>query len=173
MAAAMASKEMAPANPPLPWPRYLPFQPLSGNQTSILMSESADGVRAAETRQKAGRFLMTVGLPGRVNAPVVTDCAAVIFVFGSESWARLSQVFGVANAASDADIKADRAIRIVKISLVARCILVSWIVRDVDLIPKAAAFFHHHRLKSTSALSEWRLSLECADLSALYHEPKR
>ena len=45
---------MEPVNAPLPTAWYLPFQPSAGSQTSTLMSESSDGVRVADTRQKAG-----------------------------------------------------------------------------------------------------------------------
>lgn len=43
--------------PPLPLAWKLPFHPITGIQTYILISESFDGLRVAVTRQKAGRFL--------------------------------------------------------------------------------------------------------------------
>ena len=45
---------MVPAHPPLPTAWNFPFQPDAGSQTSILMSESPDGVSVAATRQNAG-----------------------------------------------------------------------------------------------------------------------
>lgn len=54
---------MVPAQPPLPTAWNFRFQPADGSQTSILMSESLDGVRVAATRQNSGR---AVGIcPGR------------------------------------------------------------------------------------------------------------
>src|SRR5262252_6608983 len=123
MAAARPSNEMAPANPPFPWPRYLPFQLLSGNQISTLMSESREGVRVAATRQKGGRPLMLAGLPLGVNSPVVTACAAVTLASGSVSCASSSQVFGAAIVGTQARI--DRIIKVGKDSL--RRILVCWL----------------------------------------------
>ncbi len=46
---------MAPAKPPLPGTTNLPFQAAAGIQSSILMSESLDGLSVAATRQNAGR----------------------------------------------------------------------------------------------------------------------
>src|SRR6266571_5360945 len=88
---------MAPPMPPVPLPWKLPFQPVTGIHTSILMSESLVGFRVAVTRQKAGRFLN--GAPtsprppppaGGVNAPAPTVAADVIVVFGKDREARLS-----------------------------------------------------------------------------------
>jgi hypothetical protein len=45
---------MTPAHAPLPTASNFPFQLSIGSQTSILMSESLDGVRVAVTRQNAG-----------------------------------------------------------------------------------------------------------------------
>src|ERR1700733_14770854 len=54
----VAEKELVePANPPLATPRYLPFQPELGNQTSNSMFESLEGRITPCTRQKAGSFL--------------------------------------------------------------------------------------------------------------------
>src|SRR5690242_11683232 len=91
---------MDPAKPPLPCPRYLPFQPVSGSHTSILMSESLAGLMVAVTRQNAGRFLVDgAGTPepdGGTNAPASTGCADVMVVSGSFNAARLSQVAAIA-----------------------------------------------------------------------------
>ena len=64
---------MIPWKPPPPVPRNLPFQFVSGSQTSILMLESELGVRVAVTRQKAGRPVIVVGglEPGTTKTPVV------------------------------------------------------------------------------------------------------
>src|ERR1041384_3067072 len=86
---------MAPAKPPLPCPRYLPFHPVSGSHTSILMSESLAGLRVAATRQNAGRFFTEAGgalARGGMNAPAATVCASVMVVSGRLSVARLSHV---------------------------------------------------------------------------------
>jgi hypothetical protein len=48
---------IAPAHAPFPTPRSLPFHPVSGNQTSILISESAVGFMVAAMRQKPGNVL--------------------------------------------------------------------------------------------------------------------
>jgi hypothetical protein len=45
---------MMPANPPLPFCRYLPFQPVKGSQTSNVISESSDGRLIPRTSQWAG-----------------------------------------------------------------------------------------------------------------------
>ena len=55
MPAASAFVSMLPFQPPLPIAWNLPFQPAAGSHTSILMSESADGLSVAATRQNAGR----------------------------------------------------------------------------------------------------------------------
>src|ERR1700760_3775300 len=90
---------MPPANPPLPSPRYLPFHPVSGSHTSILISESLAGLIVAATRQNAGRFFTEAGgalAPGGTNAPAATGCADVMVVSGKFSAARLSQVAALA-----------------------------------------------------------------------------
>src|SRR6185312_9691799 len=90
---------MPPAKPPLPSPRYLPFHPVSGSHTSILISESLVGLIVAATRQNAGRFFTEAGgtiAPGGMNAPAATGCANVMVVSGSLSAARLSQVAAMA-----------------------------------------------------------------------------
>jgi hypothetical protein len=78
----------------------LPFQAAAGgSQTSILISESLDGLMVAATRQNVGRSLYA-GSPGcslkeneagGVKAPGVTEAAIVIEVCGSESLERSSQ----------------------------------------------------------------------------------
>src|SRR5579859_2268625 len=95
---------MDPAKPPLPTPRKLWFQPLSGIQTSILMSESGAGLSVAVTRQKAKRFLglktgpNSCSPPGGTNAPAAICCAEVMVVEGSLSVEMLSQVAAKARA---------------------------------------------------------------------------
>src|SRR5262245_3970518 len=77
---------MFPAQPPLPTAWNFPFQASAGSQTSILMSESDEGVSVAATRQKAGSCLnCDTGepVPGRVNSPAGTI------------WAKVSEVFGI------------------------------------------------------------------------------
>ena len=87
-------------NAPLPTAWSFPFQSVVGIHTSILMSESLDGVRVAVTRQNAGKapYIRAAaaegGLPpadtGGANAPASTARAAVIVAWGSASDARLS-----------------------------------------------------------------------------------
>src|ERR1700733_13038420 len=104
---------MDPDQPPLPTPWNLPFQPSTGSQTSILMSESLLGRRVAATRQKAGRLLGETGdgmnpPGGMANARAATGWATVMVVSGSARDARLSQV-----AAEECDtVAANRAMRI-------------------------------------------------------------
>src|SRR5215813_5626485 len=78
---------MVPAQPPLPTAWNFPFQSEAGSQTSILMSESGEGVSVAATRQNAGNWLncCTVAgpVPDRLNPPAGTLWAKVIEVFGS------------------------------------------------------------------------------------------
>jgi hypothetical protein len=73
-AAASAFTSMLPFHPPLPVAWNLPFHPEEGSQTSILMSESGDGLSVAATRQNAGRSVNCAPPPrpppcGGVNAP--------------------------------------------------------------------------------------------------------
>jgi hypothetical protein len=56
-----------------------------GSHTSILISESLDGLRVAATRQNAGRSGKAL-LVVNVSAPAT--CADVIEVFGKASWRR-------------------------------------------------------------------------------------
>src|SRR5438045_9628228 len=84
---------MVPAQPPLPTAWNFPFQSAAGIQTSILMSESDEGVSVAATRQKVGSWLNCGAagpVPGRVNAPAGTIWARVIEVFGSAKDDKLS-----------------------------------------------------------------------------------
>src|SRR5882762_4700666 len=77
---------MVPAQPPLPTAWNFPFQSAAGSQTSILMSESDEGVSVAATRQNVGSWLncgAAGSVPGGVNAPAGTIWARVIEVFGS------------------------------------------------------------------------------------------
>src|SRR6478609_7236366 len=78
-----------PANPPLPRPCSLPFQPAAGSQTSILMSESDVGFACATTRQNAGRVLYkpelsspASGSGGPEKLPAAILCAEVIVAPG-------------------------------------------------------------------------------------------
>src|SRR5262245_12624762 len=98
---AICGGTIAPLNPPLPTAMNFPFHPDAGIQTSILMSESLDGVSRAATRQNAGRrfrisALNGPGAPGCAggcgNCPAATACAIVIVVFGRVRLARLSHV---------------------------------------------------------------------------------
>src|SRR5262245_23888463 len=102
---------MLPFQPPLPTAWNFAFQPDMGSHTSILMSESLDGVSVAVTRQKAGS-LAKIGsgplagcAPGAVNVPAATGCALVTFALGRLSAAIDSQV-----AASAGDAHAHRTI---------------------------------------------------------------
>src|SRR5437588_574727 len=73
---------MNPAQPPLPTDCSLPFHPETGSQTSILISESLEGLSFAATRQNAGSLLYAetpaagdpLG-PGGINSPAATTCA--------------------------------------------------------------------------------------------------
>ena len=48
---------MAPDQPPFPTASNFPFQPEAGIQTSILISESLDGLSVAAIRQYGGKSL--------------------------------------------------------------------------------------------------------------------
>jgi hypothetical protein len=63
-------------------PRNLPFHPLSGSHTSILMLESELGVSVAVTRQNGGRPPIVLGGfdPGTVKDPPMLSVADVIVV---------------------------------------------------------------------------------------------
>src|ERR1700722_12623206 len=97
---------MIPAQPPLPTAWNLPFHPDAGSHTSILISESLDGVSVAATRQNAGNRPNTASAgarpasmppaPGGVKAPGVTLSASVIFTCGSEREDKFSQGAAIA-----------------------------------------------------------------------------
>src|SRR3954451_2187543 len=85
---------MTPAQPPLPTAWNLPFHPLAGSQTSILMSESLVGVSVATTRQNSLSamygFRPRGGPSGGWNVPRATTSTLVIAVSLRASFARLS-----------------------------------------------------------------------------------
>src|SRR5665213_3067151 len=106
---------MLPAHAPLPTACSLPFHPEpaapepcaeAGSHTSILSSESFDGVSVAATRQNAGSFAngFTTTRPPRAggagNCPAATVCASVTATCGSENVDRLSHVAPIAEAAT-------------------------------------------------------------------------
>ena len=99
---------MNPAQPPLPTDWSLPFHPEKGSQTSILISESLEGLSVAATRQNAGSLPYAAAGdslgPGGINSPAPTLCAEVIVVFACERVARLSQEAATADDALDAVI---------------------------------------------------------------------
>ena len=116
--------------PPLPTPINLPFQLEAGIQTSNLISESAEGLVTAATRQKGGRSLAaTMVMPprkpgdgkgdGGVNAPAETIWTTVIVVFGSLSAIRLSQAVAAVSCgqAEIAKRNADAVLVIVRICI--------------------------------------------------------
>src|SRR5215470_9810704 len=83
---------MTPAQPPLPTPWNLPFQPFTGSHTSTLMSESDVGLMVTATRQKSGSPLYkpVSRAPGGENWPAGTTCASVTVVSFNVSALRLS-----------------------------------------------------------------------------------
>src|SRR5438874_6775710 len=96
---------MFPAHAPLPTASSLPFQPEAGSQTSILISESLEGVSVAATRQNGGSAAK--GFPprpprgfGGANCPAPTVCASVTATCGCENVDKLSQVAPIAGAAN-------------------------------------------------------------------------
>src|SRR5262245_26629568 len=88
---------MEPCQAPFPTPWNLPFHPVAGIQTSILISESLVGRIVARTRQCAG-----MAAPPRAPAAAATDSAAVIVVFASLSELKLSQGAAMAGTAGRA-----------------------------------------------------------------------
>src|SRR4051794_29736860 len=89
-ASAIAAYAIVPAHPPLPTAWNLPFQPDAGSHTSILISESGDGVSVAATRQNPGSaFIASLCVPrpapGVVNAPAATVCASVTLPASSDN----------------------------------------------------------------------------------------
>ncbi len=90
---------MVPAHPPLPTARSLPFHPVVGSQTSILIFESVDGVNVAATLQNAGKSVKALaggaGCPamvGMVKVPGATVSASVTLVAESTVEVSRSQV---------------------------------------------------------------------------------
>src|SRR5512138_1484238 len=96
---------MLPAHAPLPTACSFVFQLAAGSQTSILMSESLDGVSVAATRQNGGRVAKTL-LPrparpfGSANCPAPTVCASVTEACVRENVDRLSHVAPIAGEAT-------------------------------------------------------------------------
>src|SRR5262245_25132180 len=103
---------MLPFHPPLPTDWNLPFHPEVGNQISTLMSDSADGVSVAATRQNVGSPENAAPAPppraagpGGTNAPGATSAAEVTFTLGRLSVVRLSQDAAYACVAGARDRK--------------------------------------------------------------------
>src|SRR5438552_3692936 len=103
---------MFPAHAPLPTASSLPFQPEAGSHTSILISESLDGVRVAATRQNGGSAAK--GFPprpprgfGGVNCPAPTVCASVTTTCGPpplcRAPARLAEAEGEGEGGENVD----------------------------------------------------------------------
>src|SRR5688572_13798130 len=95
-----------PPYPPFPTAWNLLFHCASGIHTSILISESLEGLSVAATRQNAGSCLnvtLACAPAGPVtvaeNSPAATGCATVMAVFGSDKASKLSHV-----AACDSDV---------------------------------------------------------------------
>src|SRR6516162_8348753 len=103
---------MLPAKPPFPTPWYLPFHPVVGIHTSILMSESGAGLISAMTRQKSGNCL-TSGRVGAAKVPAATTCAEVIVVSGSLSPLKLSHDAARDGAAAKATKSSSRFKRMI------------------------------------------------------------
>src|SRR5262245_56508657 len=103
---------MVPAQPPLPTAWNLPFHVWAGSQTSILMSESEEGVSVAATRQNAGNCLTCCTaagpVPGRLNPPAGTIWAKVIDVFASARKDKLSHDAALSGRRSITSISARR-----------------------------------------------------------------
>src|SRR5436309_3834958 len=90
-AVAIGPKLNAPAEPPEPSPRKLPFHVVAGIQTSTPIAEVPVGASVAATRQNAGRFISVGGDPGTgVKVPAGTDCVVMAVVPGGRTDARLS-----------------------------------------------------------------------------------
>ena len=87
----MAGSGTAPLQPPLPTIMNLPFQPVSGSHSSILMSESLLGVSVAAMRQCAGRSTGRAAAPAGMNGPALTATALVMRACGSACLATASQ----------------------------------------------------------------------------------
>src|SRR5881409_2408372 len=90
-AVAIGPKLNAPAEPPEPSPRKLPFHVVAGIQTSTPIAEVPVGASVAATRQNAGRFISVGGDPGTgVKVPAGTDCVVMAVVPGGRTDTRLS-----------------------------------------------------------------------------------
>src|SRR6187399_128101 len=108
---------MLPAQPPLPTPWSLPFHPETGSHTSILMSESLDGLSVAVTRHIAGRLANACGAfgtppageAGGLNSPAPTDRDASdtcsILSDASFSQADASRLWPWSGAASPSNVR--------------------------------------------------------------------
>src|SRR5438128_981308 len=96
---------MVPAQAPFPTASRFAFQfAPAGIHTSILISESDDGVSVAATRQKAARFAygfppLPARPPGAWNAPAATVSAVVMVAFLSFTSLTLSQPAASAHGA--------------------------------------------------------------------------
>src|SRR6185295_19804517 len=86
----MAPVSIAPAQPPLPTARNLPFQFSAGIHSSISMCESEEGARTAATRQCAGNAAPAPRPRPAGAAPAGRNSAAVMAVLGRESVLRPS-----------------------------------------------------------------------------------
>src|SRR5580704_11047407 len=81
---------MVPSQPPLPTARYLPFQPLSGSQTSMPISESWVGLSFAVTRQNPGSPEILSVVSGMVKPPSGTTSLRVMETPGEADCERLA-----------------------------------------------------------------------------------
>src|SRR5688572_9097246 len=68
---------MTPAQPPLPVPKNLPFQPAAGSQISWLIEEPADKALCTSARQNAGASMTGSSAEG-LNAPVLNSVLIVL-----------------------------------------------------------------------------------------------
>src|SRR5207244_1139295 len=95
---------MLPFQPPFPTASNFPFQFEAGIHSSILISESGEGLSVAAIRQNAGRSPNAAPPPrppppAGAKAPAATACTDVIVVSGNLSAARPAQ--GAAAAESE------------------------------------------------------------------------
>src|SRR3989442_10567576 len=109
-AVAIGPKLKAPAEPPEPSPRKLPFHVVAGIQTSTPIAEVLVGASVAATRQNAGR-LSSVPDPGGVKLPAGTDCVVMAVVPGGSAAARLSHGGAAKAGAGTKAIETKRATR--------------------------------------------------------------
>src|ERR1700722_13274034 len=107
---------MEPAKPPLPTPRYLPFQPDIGIHTSNSILESLEGRMMAWTRQNAGSLANSAearavdGMGGE-KSPAAMICTWLMVVPGSCSCAMLSHVAADSAALRTATVISSRVAR--------------------------------------------------------------